>query len=119
MIKLNTIIEDKAIIRLLVHAAKLVANVTSPAVNGAYKISTILPWIFPIIIEEDEWENACWITCIAIKPGARKVINGKPKTLPLSLPIANDSTSKNNKDVTSGEITVWIATIKNLNTSFL
>ena len=43
MIKLNTIIDTKAIIILLVHAAKLVAKVISPAVNGAYKISTILP----------------------------------------------------------------------------
>ena len=39
----NTIIETKAIIILLVHAAKFIAIVISPAVNGAYKISTIFP----------------------------------------------------------------------------
>ena len=42
-IKLNTTIETKAIIILLVHAARFVARVISPAVNGAYKISTMFP----------------------------------------------------------------------------
>ncbi len=111
--------ETIAIITLLVQAAKFVANVISPAVKGAYNMSTIFPWIFPIIIEEEECEKACCITCIAIRPGARKVMNGKPKTSPLSLPIANDSTSRNRIDVTRGDMTVWITTIKNLNTSFL
>ena len=87
----------EAIIILLVLAAKVIAIVTSPAVRGAYKISTILPCIFPIIIEEDEWENACWITCIAISPGARKFMKGTPNTSPLSLPIAKERTSKNNR----------------------
>ena len=36
-------LEEGASTRLLVHAAKLIANVISPAVKGAYKISTILP----------------------------------------------------------------------------
>ena len=101
------------------HAAKFVARVISPAVNGAYKISTMLPWIFPIIIDDEEWEKACCITCIAIRPGARKVIKGKPKTSPLSDPIANERTSRNKSEVTSGEIIVCITTIKNRNTSFL
>ena len=118
-IKLNTKIQTKAIITLLVQAAKVMAKVISPAVRGAYKISTILPWILPIIIEEEEWEKACCITCIAINPGARKVINGKPKTSPLSLPIARERTIKNKREVTSGDITVCMATIKNLKTSFL
>ena len=56
---------------------------------------------------------------MAIRPGARKVIKGKPNTSPLSFPIANESTSKNRSDVTSGDIMVWIITIKNLSTSFL
>ena len=47
------------IIKLLVIAAKLTANVTSPADRGAYKISTIFPCIFPIMKEEEEWEKAC------------------------------------------------------------
>ena len=59
------------------------------------------------------------MTCIAIKPGARKVINENPKTSPLSSPIANESTSKNRSEVTSGDITVWMTTTKNLKTSFL
>ena len=42
-----------AIIMLLVIAAKFVAKVISVEVKGAYKISTIFPCIFPIIIEED------------------------------------------------------------------
>ena len=119
MIKLNTIIDVIAIIILLVHEAKLIAKVISPAVKGAYKISTIFPWIFPIIIEEEEWEKACCITCIAISPGARKVIKGKPKTSPLSDPIASESTSKNKSEVTSGDIIVCIATLRNLRISFL
>ena len=87
--RLNTVIETNAIIILLVQAAKFIAKVISADVNGAYKISTIFPWIFPIIIEEDECEKACCITCIEITPGARKFIKGKPKTSPLSDPIAN------------------------------
>ena len=91
---------------LRVQAAKLVANVISAAVNGAYNMSTILPCIFPIIIDDEECEKACCITCIAINPGARKLINGTPKTAPLSLPIATVRTNKNNKEVTKGEMIV-------------
>ena len=79
----------------------------------------MLPWIFPIIKEEEEWEKDCCITCIAIKPGARKIINGTPSTFPLSDPIARDNTSKKSKDEISGEKSVWTQTIKNLRTSFL
>ena len=79
----------------------------------------MLPWIFWIIILELECEKACCITCIAIRPGARKVIKGNPKISPLSFPIASESTNKNSSEVTKGEITVWTATIKNLKTSFL
>ncbi len=115
----NTAIATVAIITLLVHAAKFVAKVISAAVKGAYKISTILPCILPIIIDEDEWEKACCITCIAIKPGAKKLMKEKPKTSGLSLPIANVSTNKKSKEVINGEIIVCIATIRNLRTSFL
>ena len=104
---------------LRVHAARFVANVISMAVSGAYKISTILPCILPIIIDDDECENDCCITCIAINPGARKLINENPKTSPLSFPIANERTNKNKSEVTIGEIIVWIATIRNLSTYFL
>ncbi len=75
-IKLKTTIDTTAIIRLLVTAAKIVASVISPGDSGAYKISTILPCILPIIIEEEVCEKACCIICIAISPGARNVING-------------------------------------------
>ena len=37
MIKLNTMIQTRAIIILLVTLAKIIANVISPAVKGAYK----------------------------------------------------------------------------------
>ena len=103
---------------LLVIDASVMAVITSPAERGAYNISTILPWIFPIIKEEDDCENACWFTCIAIKPGAKKVIKETPKTSPLSFPIANDKTKRNNRDEISGEKIVCIHTIKNLKTSF-
>ena len=56
---------------------------------------------------------------MAISPGARKVINGKPKTSLLPPPIAIERTTKNRREVTSGDITVCTATIKNLKTSFL
>ena len=82
---------------LLVHDAKILANVISAAVNGAYKISTIFPCILPIIIDEDECENACCIICIAIKTRSKKVINGKPKTSPLSFPIAKERTKEKAK----------------------
>ena len=52
------------------------------------------------------------MTCIEINPGAKKVIKGTPRTLPLSEPIAKDKTSKNNKDEISGEkIEVYVLTI--------
>ena len=40
---------------------------------------------------------------MAIRPGARKLMNGKPNTSPLSLPIASESTDKNNRLEISGE----------------
>ena len=88
---------------LLVTAARVMAIVTSPADKGAYKISTIFPCIFPIIKDDDEWENDCWITCMATKPGAKKLIKGTPKTLPLSVPIANDKTNKKSNAEIRGE----------------
>ena len=54
-----------------------------------------------------------------INPGAKKVINGTPKTSPLPEPIARDNTSKKSNEDTNGEKMVWIQTIKNLKTSFL
>ena len=118
MIKLKTKIEIKAIMKLLVIPAKIIASVISADDNGAYNISTMFPCILPIIIEDDVWENDCWITCIAISPGARNDINGNPKTSFLSFPIAKLRTNKKSKDVINGEKIVWIQTIKNLKTSF-
>ena len=115
----KTIIEIKDIIKLLVAAAKIIDKVTSLGDKGAYSISTIFPCIFPIIIEDEEWEKACCIICIQISPGARKVIKGTPKTSPLSFPIASDKTSKNNSAEIRGENNVCIHTTKKRNTSFL
>ena len=56
---------------------------------------------------------------MAIKPGARKMINGTPNMSLLSTPIARESTNKNNRDETNGEKIVCIQTFKNLRTSFL
>ena len=53
--------------------------------------------------KDEEWEKDCWITCIAINPGAKNIINGTPSTSPLSAPIANDKTNKNKRDETKGE----------------
>ena len=64
------------------------------------------PSIFFIINEEAEWEKACCITCMAIKPGARKLINVTPNTLPLMPPKANERTSKKSNEVTIGETIV-------------
>ena len=98
----------EAMIILLLHAARIVAVTTSSADKGAEIVSKIVPWIFPIIIDEDEWENACWITLIAIRPGARKLIKGTSSTFPLSLPIAKERTNKNSREVIKGEKSVWI-----------
>ena len=40
---------------------------------------------------------------MATKPGAKKLIKGTPKTLPLSVPIANDKTSRKSSAETRGE----------------
>ena len=44
---------------LRVQAAKFIAKVISPSERGAYKTSTILPCILPIMIDEEECEKAC------------------------------------------------------------
>ena len=54
---------------------------------------------------------------MAIRPGAKKLIKGKPNTSPLSSPIAREIIDKNNKLDISGESKVWAQTIKNLLTS--
>ena len=102
----------------LVTAAKIIDKLTSPAERGAPTRSTILPITLPINKEEEEWENACWIICIAINPGAKNSINGTPKTLGLSLPIAKEITDKNKIEVTIGPIIVCPNTDKNLSVSF-
>ena len=117
--KLKTRIETTQITKPLVQDAKVKAKVISLGESGAWRISTIFPWIFPIMILDEECEKACWIICIAIKPGAQKLKKGKPNTSPLSVPIASDKTIKKSKEVTMGESIVWTATIKNLRTSFL
>ena len=43
----------------------------------------------------------------------KKLRKETPNTSPLSLLIASDKTIKKSRDVTIGEIIVWIATIKN------
>ena len=112
------IIEIIDISSALVIEAKIIDKLTSLAESGAPIKSTILPMTFPINNEEDECENACWITCIAINPGAKNSIYGTPKTLGLSFPIAKEITNKNNIAVPIGPIIVCPNTFKNLNVSF-
>ena len=107
------------IIKLLVVEANATAVVTSPADKGAYKISTMLPCIFPIMKEDEEWEKDCWITCIAINPGAKKVMKGNPSTSPLLFPIATDKTKRNRREEIMGDKRVWTHTTRNLKTSLL
>ena len=111
-------IEITAIITALVTAAKDTAMVTSAADKGAYRRSTIFPCIFEIIKEDDECEKDCWITCIEINPGAKKVIKETPSTSPLSVPKAKDRTSKNSNEEINGEKSVCAQTFKNLKVSF-
>tara|TARA_B100000686_G_C16039576_1_gene594582 strand:- start:150 stop:470 length:321 start_codon:yes stop_codon:yes gene_type:complete len=95
-----------------VHEASVIARVISAAVRGAYKMSTKVFCIFPIIIDDEECEKACCITAdIHISPGAKKAINGKPRTSPLSFPMAKDKTIRNNREVSSGEKIVCIQTV--------
>ena len=56
---------------------------------------------------------------MAINPGARKVIKGKPSISDFPLPIATDKTNKNSKEEMIGDKSVCIQTIRNLRTSFL
>jgi len=111
--------ETVTIAILLAHDASDIAMVISAAVKGAYSISQSVFCILPIIIEDEECEKACCIIAdIQISPGAKKVINEKPKTSPLSLPIANDRTNKKSKEVISGEKIVCIQTAMNRLHSF-
>ena len=107
------------IIKDLVTEASIIPKVTSAADNGLPIKSIMLPIIFPINIDEEEWEKACWITCIEISPGAKNIMNGKPKTLPLSSPQAIEITIKNRIPVKTGPKTVWPNTIKKRRVSFL
>ena len=106
MISVKVIIDIIARRADLVTAASEIAIVASDADNGANNKSTIVPSIFLIIREEDEGEKACCIICIAINPGAKNVMKETPKTSPLSVPMANDKTNKNNKDEINGEKSV-------------
>ena len=90
----------------LVTDAKIMPRVTSAAERGLPIKSIILPITFPIKIDDEECENACWITCIEISPGAKNSMNGKPKTSPLSLPQAMDNTIKNRIPTRTGPIIV-------------
>ena len=40
---------------------------------------------------------------MATKPGAKKLMNGTPKTLPLSVPMANDNTNRKSNAEIRGE----------------
>ena len=110
----DTKIEKKPTTIPLVMPPKISANVTSPGDNGGNKISTILPWIFEIIKEEDVFAKAFCIICIAISPGTKNVVNLCPKMSSLSEPIAILNTVKNNKRVIIGDTIVCIHTLKNL-----
>ena len=118
IIKENINTEIIAIINALVTEANITAKVTSDADKGAPIKSTILPIIFPINNEDEEWEKDCWTTCIAIKHGARNSINGTPKTFGLSFPNAKEITAKNKIEVTIGPTIVCPKTDKNLKVSF-
>jgi hypothetical protein len=50
-----------------------------------------------------EWLKEPPMICIAINPGARKLINGTPSIFALVLPIARDKTKRNNSDETIGD----------------
>ena len=89
-------IDKEQIIKALVTDAKTIDVITSVADKGAPIISTMLPITFPIKSDDEEWEKACCITCIAIKPGAKNSVKLTPKTPSLLSPIARDITSKNN-----------------------
>ena len=115
----KTIIEIIAITKLLVTAAKIIANETSSADNGAYNMSTILPCILPIINELTEWLNDWPIKLIIISPGAKKLINEWSNTSPLSLLKAKVRTERNRRLDTSGDNNVWAQTTKNLFTSLV
>ena len=117
--KLKQIIENMQIINDLVTEAKIIARVTSDADSGLPIKSTIFPITLPINIEEEECENACWITCIDISPGARNLINGRPSTSPLSSPHAIEITIKNRIPVNIGPKIVWPNTDTNHKISFL
>ena len=118
-IKINdTKIEKKPTTTPLVIPPKIIEKVTSPGDNGGYSISTIFPWTFDIIKEEEVFAKAFCIICIAINPGTKKIVNLCPNTSDLSEPMAKLNTVKNRSNVTIGETIVWIHTLKNLCTSF-
>ena len=101
----------------LVIDASIIANVTSVAESGAPIKSTIFPITFPINIDEEECAKDCEINCMAIRPGAKNVINSTPNTSDLSVPIAKDITTRNRIAVTIGPTMVCPKTLKNLSVS--
>jgi hypothetical protein len=52
---------------------------------------------------DEEWLKEPPMICIAINPGARKLIKGTPNIFDLVLPIARDKTKRNNSDETIGD----------------
>ena len=98
----NIIIDNSVINKLLVHAAKIIARVTSAAVKGAETTSPIVFIIFPIIMDEEVCAKLACKMDMEIKPGHKNVTKGTPKISPLYSPIGRFKTDQKSKVVTIG-----------------
>ena len=82
-------------------------------------MSTMLPWIFEIIIDDEVLAKEFWIIAMTMRPGARKCANGMPATVALPRPSARVKMARNSSTVTTGAKIVWVETFMKRWTSLL
>ena len=96
----------------------MIPNRSSALRKGGISTSTILPWILPIMIEDEVLANAFWMIAIMIRPGARNSRKGTSPMVRPPRPSATENTRRNIITVTSGAATVCSGTFRKRRTSF-
>ncbi len=83
-------------------------RVSSWAVSGGIRVSTMLPCTLAMTIDDEVLAKAFCRIDIINRPGARNSMNGTPATSPRPRPRARVNTARNSSVVTTGARTVWV-----------
>ncbi len=85
----------------------------SPGLSGGISVSTMLPWTFEIMIDDEVLAKAFWMTTIIRMPGARNWRNGTSPTGPRRAAKASPKTVMNSTEVATGARMVCAQTPRN------